>query len=95
MDWHHLHLALNHLPVIGTPCLLALLLWAWRRRQNETLRLALWLFVLLAAVSIGIKFTGDFANAAVGKNPGFDHAIIDRHEQAADQATTSVFTMGN
>ena len=94
MDWAHLHLALNHIPILGTPFLLGLLLWSWARRQAVTLRFALWLFVVLAAVSIAIKFTGDFAAETVGTLPGFDRERIERHEQWADRATTSVFFLG-
>ena len=94
MDWTHLHLALNHIPVFGTPFLLGLLMWSWARRQAMTLRLCLWLFVGLAVASIAIKFTGDFAAEKVGALSGFDKILIERHEQAADQATTGVFFMG-
>lgn len=94
MDWTHLHLALNHVPVLGTPFLLGLLLWSWARGQAVTLRFCLWLFVVLAAASIAIKFTGDFAAEKVGGSPGFEKALLDQHEQSADQATTGVFFMG-
>lgn len=49
MDWTHLHLALNHVPVLGTPFLLGFVLWSWWRGQAVTLRFCLWLFVALAA----------------------------------------------
>lgn len=94
MDWTHLHLALNHVPVLGTPFLLGFFLWSWARGQTVTLRFCLWLFVVLAAASIAIKFTGDFSAEALEKTPGFDKALIERHEQSADQATTGVFFMG-
>lgn len=94
MDWTHLHLALNHVPVLGTPFLLGFFLWSWARGQAVTLRFCLWLFVVLAVASIAIKFTGDFAAEALEKTPGFDKALIERHEQSADQATTGVFFMG-
>ena len=47
MDWTHLHLALNHVPVLGTPFLIGLLLWSWARGQLVTQRFCLWLFVVL------------------------------------------------
>jgi len=94
MDWAHLHLALNHVPVLGTPFLLGFLLWSWARGQTVTRRFCLWMFAVLAAVSIAVKFTGDFAAEKVGVQPGFDKALIDQHEQSADQATTGVFFMG-
>jgi hypothetical protein len=94
MDWVHLHLALNHVPVLGTPFLIGLLAWAMWRRQDATLQLCLWLFVALATASVAIKFTGDFAAEQVGKSPAFDASLLGRHEQSADQATTGVFFMG-
>lgn len=94
MDWVHLHLALNHLPVLGTPFLLGLLLWSWARRQSVTLRFCLWLFIVLAAASIAIKFTGDFAAEKIETTQGFDKALVKSHEESADQATTGVFVMG-
>jgi len=94
MDWIHLHLALNHVPVLGTPFLIGLLAWAKWRRQDATLRLCLWLFVVLGIVSIAIKFTGDFAAEQVGQSPAFDGGLMQRHEESADQATTGVFFMG-
>ena len=94
MDWTHLHLALNHVPVLGTPFLLGLLVWSWARGQAVTLRFCLWLFIVLAVASVAIKFTGDFAVKKVGALAGFDKALIEQHEQAADQATTGVFVMG-
>ena len=94
MDWVHLHLALNHLPVLGTPFVLCLMLWSWARRQAVTLRFSLWLFVALAAASVAIKFTGDFAVEVIGATPGFDKVLIERHEESADQAVTGMFFMG-
>lgn len=94
MDWTHLHLALNHVPVLGTPFLLGFFLWSWWRGQSVTLRFCLWLFVVLTVASIAIKFTGDFSAEALEKTPGFDQTLIEQHEQSADQATTGVFLMG-
>ena len=94
MDWTHLHLALNHIPVIGTPFLLGFLLWSWAREQAVTLRFCLWMFVVLAAASIAIKLTGDFAAEKARVLTGFDTSLIDQHEESADQATTGVFFMG-
>lgn len=94
MDWIHLHLALNHVPVFGVPFLLGLLSWSWGRAQRATLRLCLWAFVVLAATSVAIKFTGDFAAEKVKAGSGFEKALIELHEESADQATTGVFFLG-
>ena len=94
MDWTHLHLALNHVPVLGTPFLLGFLLWSWACGQGVTLRFCLWMFVVLAVASVAIKFTGDFAAEKVGASPGFEKTLIEQHEESADQATAGVFFMG-
>ena len=94
MDWTHLHLALNHVPVVGTPFLLLLLAWGWWRGSAEVTRLALWWFVGLAVLSIALKFTGDFAGEQAGPKLDPVRAFVERHEQSADQATTAVFLLG-
>lgn len=94
MDWPHLHLALNHVPVLGTAFLLLLLLTACWRRSDELLRLALGWQVGLTILAVPIKFTGDFANEAMGDSLASEQSLVQRHEQSADQATTGIFLAG-
>lgn len=94
VDWPHLHLALNHVPVIGTPFLLLLLGWGWARRSAEITRLALLWLVPFAALSIALKFTGDFAAEESAGRLEPVREFVERHEQAADQATAGVFLLG-
>lgn len=95
MDWVHLHLALNHVPVLGTGfVLLALLVSAWRRNA-EFVRLSLWATVLFSAASVAIKFTGDFAWDELRPYPQpYEAWRVGRHEDAADRATAGVFLCG-
>lgn len=95
MDWVHLHLALNHVPVLGTFfALVALGVSAWRRNP-EFVRLSLWGVGLLAVASVAIKFTGDFAwdGLRVVAQP-YEGWRVERHEEAADRATAGVFFCG-
>jgi uncharacterized membrane protein len=94
VDWVHLHLALNHVPVLGTIFVAFLLAWSWARGNEQSLRLSLWLGVLLSAVAIGIKFTGDFAEESMDKKREAVEAMVESHEESADQATTGVFVLG-
>jgi hypothetical protein len=94
MDWVHLHLALNHIPVLGPPFLIVFLIWSALRRERGTLRFCLLLFALVSAASIAIKFTGDFAAEKVANDPSYDRSFIERHEEMADQATTGMFLLG-
>ncbi|MBC8001634.1 MAG: hypothetical protein H7X97_03505 [Opitutaceae bacterium] len=94
MTWVHLHLALNHVPVLGTLFLFLLLLVGWIRKSREIQRLCLWSFVGFGVLSIAIKFTGDFAFDELKGVDWLDKVMIERHEQSADQATTGVFVLG-
>jgi hypothetical protein len=94
MDWVHLHLALNHVPVLGALFVGLLLICGMVKRSEELLRLSLWWLVVLMLVSVPIKFTGDFATEKVSDFPGTETAMIGAHEQAADQATTAIFLAG-
>ena len=94
MDWVHLHLALNHVPVLGTIFVALLLGVALLRKSNELKRVSLVAFVALAVVSIPIKFTGDFAHEKLAKAEWLDQSRAVAHEQMADQATTGMFLLG-
>ena len=94
MNWVHLHLALNHVPVLGTLFVGLLLTTALLKGSNELRRLSLIWFVALAAVSIPIKFTGDFAVESVAESEWLQRKRAVAHEEAADQATTAMFLLG-
>ncbi|MCH2399938.1 MAG: hypothetical protein MK364_12560, partial [Pirellulales bacterium] len=87
MDWAHLHLALNHIPVLGTLFVGLLLATALVKKNRELMRLSLIWFVTLTLVSIPIKFTGDFAQQATADSEWLPAELVANHEQAADQAT--------
>ena len=94
MNWVHLHLALNHVPVLGTLFVSLLLGAALIRNSEELKRCSLIGFVVLALVSIPIKFTGDFANEKLAEASWLAAERVTVHEQAADQATTGMFLLG-
>ena len=94
MSWTHLHLALNHVPVLGVPFLLLLLAAGSLRRDPGMKRLALWGLFVLALAAIPIKFTGDFTAEELANEPWLEIDRVNRHEQSADQATSAVFVLG-
>lgn len=94
MNWVHLHLALNHIPVLGTLFVGILLVTALVKRSDELMRLSLIGLVALAMVSIPIKFTGDFAFESMRNTDWMPVEIASAHEQAADQATSGMFLLG-
>ena len=58
MSFLHLHLLLNHVPVIGAVLGVLLLAAAVMRRSDELGKAALVLFALLAATSVVVFLTG-------------------------------------
>lgn len=94
MSWTHLHLALNHIPVIGAPFLLLLLAWGCWKRSRDLTRTALWWFIGFTALAIALKFTGDFAWGEAADRLRPVSEFVSAHEQSADQATTGVFLLG-
>ena len=94
MDAVHLHLMLNHVPVIGLGFVLITLLVAWVRRDDAVLRLALAFGVVVALGAIGARLTGSGAEKAVEKLPGVTEAVIERHEDAANLGTVVVALLG-
>jgi uncharacterized membrane protein len=90
----HLHLLLNHLPIIVTGLALALLAVAlWR--PNETLARTGLVFLVGAAVSaLPTYLTGEGAEDAVRKLPGVTKEIIERHSDIALYAALLVGALG-
>jgi len=94
MNWPHLHLIINHVPVIGVPGVILLLVYGMVRKSGEVLALSLALFVLLALMTPAVFFSGQAAEDAVKKLPGVTEGYIGRHEEAADIALTLVEILG-
>ena len=90
----HLHLMLNHVPVIGAMLAILLLALAVARRSSELGKASLGLFALLGAVSIVVFLTGEPAEELVETLPGFSEAITERHEEAALVATIAMAALG-
>lgn len=83
MSLVHLHLLLNHLPIVGVPLIAALLMYGMLRRQRDVQRAALAGFLLLAVLTVPAYLTGEPAEEAIEHAPGVASALIDRHETLA------------
>lgn len=94
MNLVHLHLLLNHVPVVGVAFVTLLLLLGVVRGSAEISRLSLWLLALVGAVSILVYLTGEPAQDAIEKLPGFSERLVDRHEDAALIATIAAGCVG-
>lgn len=87
LDWAHLHVALNHLPIVGIPFIgvfLALGLW---RRSRDLVLTASALMIVLGPATVLVKVGGEQAEEAVEGAAWFNEAAVEEHEEAADLAT--------
>ena len=83
MNFPHLHLLLNHFPIIGTIVGLGLLLASFAGANRDSRRPSLIIFVAMALISILAFFSGTGAQGAIKKLPDVSEALIERHQGAA------------
>jgi hypothetical protein len=79
----HLHLLLNHFPIIGTIVGVGLFLFSLVGKNDELRRAGLIIFAVMALLSLPTFFSGIGAEGAIEKLPGVSEALINRHEGAA------------
>lgn len=94
MNAAHLHLLLNHVPVIGAIGILLLALVAWIRPSPDVLRTTLLFAAGNAAAALVVYLTADGAEDLVRRLPGVSRALIERHEDAALVATIAAAALG-
>jgi hypothetical protein len=86
MNFPHLHLIVNHFPVVGSIVALLLMTWAMVTGRREVIRLAL-VVTLFAGLSVFPAFqSGDEADEQLEDVRGFDKDLIEEHEESADFA---------
>jgi len=91
MNSTHLHLLLNHFPVIGTLIGSCLLLLGIIKKQTNIKSTAALLLFILALIAIPVYLTGEPAEETIEKLPGVSEAMIELHQ---DAATIAVWLIG-
>jgi uncharacterized membrane protein len=94
MNWTHVHLLLNHIPVLGTLFGLLLLAWGMVRRNESIQRAALATFFVAALVAVPVFLTGEPSEDAVEHLAGTAEGAIETHEDAAVLALIGVELLG-
>ena len=94
MNGAHLHLLINHIPVLGTAFALALLAFAIWKRSEDIRKAALATFVPVALAAVATYLTGEPAERAVKGLPAVSGALIERHEDAAGIALGGAIALG-
>ena len=94
MSAAHIHLILNHVPVIGLIGALVLLAWALRRRSPEILRVALLCVVAVAVITVPVFFSGESAEEQLESTGAFPESRMESHEEAAEMALYATVASG-
>jgi uncharacterized membrane protein len=94
MNLAHVHLLLNHIPVLGTVFGLILLIIAILRKSEELRKVCLGTFVVVTLLAIPVYLTGDPAENIVKNLPGVSKPTIDAHDDAAGASLIALSILG-
>jgi len=94
MNAAHLHLMINHIPVLGTifgVLLLGLALW---RKSEDLKKAALATFVVVAVAAVVTYLTGEPAEGVLKSLPGVSEGSFEQHEELAGVAMAASVAVG-
>ncbi len=90
----HVHLILNHVPVLGTLFGLGLLCYAAVKSSDELTRLGFHVFILSAVTALPVFLSGQGAETLVQPILGMSEALVERHEEAAGLGAGLLVVLG-
>ena len=98
MNPTHIHLLLNHFPIIGTLIGSAILLYSIIKKQDTGKITGALIIVIMAIIAIPVLLTGEPAEESVEHLNGISKALIHDHEEASEKAfwlmeITGVFSL--
>ena len=93
MDAAHIHLLLNHVPLISILIGFFLLGAGLFFRKDDLKTAALLLFFVSGLVTVPVYLTGEGAEDKIEGLPGVSEVWIHNHEEAAEFALTSVLAL--
>jgi len=82
----HLHLLVNHVPILGAFFALALLIASYLFAPDVLRRTAFVVLIVTALAGLAANKTGDPAEDAIKGFPGVSRDVIHAHEEMADKA---------
>jgi hypothetical protein len=95
INWAHVHLMINHFPVVGIFFVQAVLLCGLVRKKNDFTVFSFALFIALALIAGVVFWTGDGAEDVAKKLPEVSERLIANHEDAADVSLTLLSILGS
>jgi hypothetical protein len=94
MNWAHLHLALNHIPVVGLGFGLVVFGIGLAKKHRVVQRTGLGLLIASALLTIPVYLTGEPAEEQVEQVAGISEDLIEQHEDAAKVSFIAVGVLG-
>tara|TARA_R110002072_G_scaffold143103_3_gene289062 strand:- start:1477 stop:1971 length:495 start_codon:yes stop_codon:yes gene_type:complete len=90
----HLHLVLNHFPLIGLAIGALVLLFGFLLKKPQVKTTALGIFIFSAIMAIVVNYTGEGAEHAVENLPDISEQYIETHEDAAELFLIMILVLG-
>jgi disulfide bond formation protein DsbB len=84
LSWTHVHLLLNHFPIVGAMVALIIFIIGMARKIRPLKQASYWLFILMALLAIPVYYSGTQAYATVESLPNVQEALIYRHREVAE-----------
>jgi uncharacterized membrane protein len=94
MDAVHIHLIVNHVPVIVTILSVLLISWAIYSGKAEYRKIAFFGLIIAALFALVAFQSGENAEDIVENLDWFDHDVLENHEHAAETARWFVILAG-
>ncbi len=94
MNWPHMHLIINHFPVIGFLFGLLFVAYAMIRKSEELQKTSLGFLVLVTLITVPVYFTGGAAGEIMKRLPDISKSLVEQHSEAASVALTGAVMLG-
>lgn len=94
MNDAHLHIVLNHFPIVGITIGLLVLLAGYLIKNQQVKATSLGIFIFSALAAIAANYTGEGAEEILEKIPGISESLIHDHEEYAEQFFTLSLILG-
>lgn len=94
MNDAHLHMIVNHFPIIGTILALGILITGLILKNNSVKSTAYVLFVVAAVFALFSMGTGEGAEELVEDMPSIGKEIIHEHEEMAEKLALVLYALG-
>ena len=94
MNEAHLHLLINHIPVLGTLFGFLILLFGVVRNSKPLQQAALITFIIAVIATFSASSSGEGAEEIVEHIAGVEHKLIHEHEEIAEKAQWIMVILG-